>query len=49
MGQGRTMDIQAPQSGTTTASTNTGQGSGPLSNPYIAVMVNEGSRGGKNY
>ena len=42
------MDIQAPQSGTTTASTNTGQGLGPLSNPYIAVIINEGSRGGKD-
>ena len=39
------MDIQAPQSGTTMASTDTGQGSGPLSDPYIAVMANEGSRG----
>jgi len=49
VGQGRTMDIQAPQFGTMTASTNTGQGSGPLSNPYIAVMVNEGLRGGKDW
>ena len=40
------MDSQPPRSGTTAASTDSGQGSGPLSDPYVAIAVPGNSKRG---